>query len=390
VGGLDSDTRYWFALKTADEEPNWSDLSNVPDTTTSGAPDETAPAAVTLSITGVGNSWVELTWTAPGDDGTGGGEADAYDVRYSTGVIDTSNFDSATQWTAGVPSPGTPGTPQEVTISGLSQATQYWFAMKTRDEVPNWSDISNVPDTTTTTTSVTPGDMNGDDQLTVADLTLMVSLILEDSTFTAADSTVADMNIDSSIDILDVVLLIGDILGLDSPQERDIEELLALVSVDLAIDWMEGGVVGVSVGLTGSHDVGGMEFWLRYDRSAYELVGITPGSDREGLNISYRDNGEAVKILVYAPNGSDGIGDGDLFGIDLRPFDHSFSGTSGIRVEKVILSDLWLSEPVQSIHDVCLRDSVIAGPCGRQAGHLRSPRASGEAAGGSGECPGSL
>jgi len=40
-------------------------------------------------------------------------------------------------------------------------------------------------------------------------------------------------------------------------------------------------------------------------------------------------------------NGSDAIGDGDLFRVGLRPLDLSSMRASGVTVEKVILSDAW-------------------------------------------------
>ncbi len=85
---------------------------------------------------------VQLTWTAPGDDGNVG-TATQYDLRYSTSTITAANFASATQWTA-TPTPAAPGTSQTVTVTGLSPATLYYFAIKTADNANNWSLISNV------------------------------------------------------------------------------------------------------------------------------------------------------------------------------------------------------------------------------------------------------
>jgi phosphodiesterase/alkaline phosphatase D-like protein len=90
---------------------------------------------------------VQLTWTAPGDDGATGTAA-SYDVRYSTSVINAVNFDAATQ-AAGEPSPHAAGTPESFLVTGLAPDTQYFFAVKTRDESNNVSNISNVPSVTT-------------------------------------------------------------------------------------------------------------------------------------------------------------------------------------------------------------------------------------------------
>jgi hypothetical protein len=107
-------------------------------------PDIILPANVADLTTGdtTANSIV-LTWTAPGDDAIEG-TASEYDIRYSTsGPIDTEGkWDIATQCT-GEPSPSSPGTLESFTVTGLSPSTTYWFALKTADEVPNWSGISN-------------------------------------------------------------------------------------------------------------------------------------------------------------------------------------------------------------------------------------------------------
>lgn len=95
---------------------------------------------------------VHLTWTAPGDDSLSG-SASQYDLRVSTSQITANNFANATRVTSGVPAPASPGTSQSTTVTGLSPSTQYWFAIKTADEVPNWSGLSNV---ITATTSPAP------------------------------------------------------------------------------------------------------------------------------------------------------------------------------------------------------------------------------------------
>lgn len=155
VAGLLPGTTYWFALKSGDERSNWSGLSNVVSATTT-APDTTPPAAITDLAAGTpAIHSLTLTWTAPGDDGATG-TAVSYDVRYSQAPIVTdADFDLALS--AGVPPhPLVAGSVQSMVVYGLSEATQYWFAIKTMDEVPNTSGLSNIatawtslpPDTT--------------------------------------------------------------------------------------------------------------------------------------------------------------------------------------------------------------------------------------------------
>lgn len=108
----------------------------------SGGADTSPPSAVTnLAPTLISDQMVVLGWTAPGDDGSVG-QATAYDLRWSTQPITSANFASATPVSV-QPVPGPSGTAQSYVMAGLTPGTSYHFAIKTRDEVPNWSNVSN-------------------------------------------------------------------------------------------------------------------------------------------------------------------------------------------------------------------------------------------------------
>jgi len=143
VNGLLSDTYYYFALKSADKESNWSDLSNVAGGKTASPPDVTPPAAVQDLAAGTPTEHtIHLTWTAPGDDGNVG-TASQYDLRYSTSPITEANWSAAL--TAGtLPSPKAAGSHESVTVTQLASDSTYYFALKTADEKANWSPLSNV------------------------------------------------------------------------------------------------------------------------------------------------------------------------------------------------------------------------------------------------------
>jgi hypothetical protein len=101
------------------------------------------PGAVTdLSAGSPTPSSLVLTWTAPGDAGATGTAA-SYEIRYSTSAITDANFASATKL-ASPPAPAAAGTSQGVTISGLTAATVYSFALKTTNHAGTVSAISNV------------------------------------------------------------------------------------------------------------------------------------------------------------------------------------------------------------------------------------------------------
>jgi hypothetical protein len=89
-----------------------------------------------------GATGVILSFTAPGDD-YDEGTATQYDVRWRQGGPFTAgNWASGTQ-VSGEPMPSAAGTVEFVTVSGLSECSIYYFAMKAADEDGNWSDISN-------------------------------------------------------------------------------------------------------------------------------------------------------------------------------------------------------------------------------------------------------
>ncbi|MDD5688265.1 MAG: carbohydrate-binding protein [Elusimicrobia bacterium] len=176
VFGLIPTTKYYFAIKAGDEVPNWSPLSKSPSVTTPALTDITPPGKIIdLAITNQTPTSVTLTWTAPGNDDNSKGLASRYipydmdrknpipqsqlpyrsasryipyDIRYSFSPITDANWDSATK-VKGTPTAQEMSKQETFTVVGLSPSTKYYFAIKTADEVPNWSSVSNSPSNTT-------------------------------------------------------------------------------------------------------------------------------------------------------------------------------------------------------------------------------------------------
>lgn len=143
---------YTFALVSYDEADNPSALSNIA-RAIPGSTDTDPPTAVSdLAAETIDEDTVRLSWTAPTEDVDQ--PASAYDIRFSEGdITDDASFDAATA-VAAPPAPQAPGTAESLEIDGLTDGVTYHFALKSRDEVMNWSDISNVP-------SATPADITG-------------------------------------------------------------------------------------------------------------------------------------------------------------------------------------------------------------------------------------
>ncbi len=160
--GVPAEATLYFAIKTQDEVPNFSGLSNVPSLVT---PPVTPAAVTTLAAGTTTANSVQLNWNATGDDGLIG-VATAYDLRYRTSpIVSEADFAVATQ-VVGEPAPLSPGTPQSFNVTGLSTDTLYYFALKVLDEAGGTSGLSNVvsrstadssPPAAVTNLAATPG-----------------------------------------------------------------------------------------------------------------------------------------------------------------------------------------------------------------------------------------
>lgn len=144
VGGA----TYHFALKVLDEAGNTSGLSN--STSALAKADTSPPGVVTdlAAVPGTETGIVDLTWTAPNEDGLSGGSVTSYDIRYSTdGPLTSANWVGAIK----VPSeaiPGEPGAAESMMVLGLSPGVTHYFGLKSSDNVGNWSPVSNSPSAT--------------------------------------------------------------------------------------------------------------------------------------------------------------------------------------------------------------------------------------------------
>ncbi|MFH1958338.1 MAG: lamin tail domain-containing protein [bacterium] len=137
IGGLAGNNTYYFWLKTYDDL--WSDISN--GATFYILPDASEPAAVTDLDGGPGISVgsMDLTWTAPGDDGTSGNIAGgAYQLKYSTSPADGWGSSYSVLWSTET----SPGNIESKTITSLEPGGTYYFWLKTRDDTEKWSEIS--------------------------------------------------------------------------------------------------------------------------------------------------------------------------------------------------------------------------------------------------------
>jgi hypothetical protein len=113
--------------------------------TVTAAGDTTPPDPVSDLATSTGTNYgeVDLIWSRVGDDGSTGTAASYYDIRYNTVEVNSGNWDTAIQ-VVGEPVPSAPPGSDSMTVTGLTGGDTFFFAMKTADEVPNISAISNT------------------------------------------------------------------------------------------------------------------------------------------------------------------------------------------------------------------------------------------------------
>jgi len=90
-----------------------------------------------------GGPILQLTFTAPGNDGYSGARACQYDARYSATNITEDNFLSCPR-VYGLGNPKTPAQIEKSTVRVDSADAEIYMALKTVDDVGNWSPVSNV------------------------------------------------------------------------------------------------------------------------------------------------------------------------------------------------------------------------------------------------------
>ncbi|MFH1958076.1 MAG: IPT/TIG domain-containing protein, partial [bacterium] len=144
--GFDEGTTYYFAIRTRDEIPNWSiwpGTSTNVNSLSFTIPTDSAPATITSlsALTGSSGGEIDLTWLAPGDDGTIGDiSTGTWRIKYSS---DSTHTWDTMSYTLDISTSASYGLKYSTTIAGLLNETTYYFYIEAGDEKPNWSGLSN-------------------------------------------------------------------------------------------------------------------------------------------------------------------------------------------------------------------------------------------------------
>jgi hypothetical protein len=147
---------------------------------------------------------VRLTWTAPGDDANRG-RATRYDLRYSAIPIGT---DTANWWNFAlsvdqIPLPSWAGRIDSCVIYDLPIDRFHYFAVKTADDVFNWSKISNIGKRS----PVLCIDINDDGSVNILDAIYLLDMMYKDGP-ELPPGVSGDINRSGTIDILDAVFIL--------------------------------------------------------------------------------------------------------------------------------------------------------------------------------------
>jgi hypothetical protein len=139
---LNEGTPYYFGVRSNDGLGNVSQVSNVFKIKTFD-PDLVPPDPVTdLAVDSSSSFMANLSWTSLGDDGSMGTAA-SYEIRYYHESLTLENWELA-HLAEGAPVPLEAGEKQSFRVHGLQPENTYFFGIRSMDESPNVSGLSNI------------------------------------------------------------------------------------------------------------------------------------------------------------------------------------------------------------------------------------------------------
>jgi hypothetical protein len=142
ISGLQGGRTYQLAVRTWTRGRPEPLLSNIVSVVIPTTQDETPPAPiVNPRAGGIGETWIDLIWTATGDDGTQG-TASSYLLRTLPGeTIGSEEAWAHAQSADQLPTPHVAGSTETYRLTGLTPGVSYGIAIRAMDEAGNLSPL---------------------------------------------------------------------------------------------------------------------------------------------------------------------------------------------------------------------------------------------------------
>ncbi len=153
--------------------------------------------------------------------------------------------------------------------------------------------------------SVTPGDVNGDGEINVLDIVIMVNFILDTDDPTPDEAAASDVNGDGEINVLDIVIIVNWILGTNRVESSTTGNASFILNDhSLAID-AESSIGGIQLSVSGDYTITGNSEYDLYEHNGTVLIISLEGKDITGELFNYTGNLELNEVLVANWNGEE-------------------------------------------------------------------------------------
>ena len=189
-----------------------------------------------------------------------------------------------------------------------------------------------------------PGDVNLDKHINVADLVNVVASIISNYTLSERQADASDVVLDNVIDVFDLVGIVNMIFGLPVSQAPALEDETATMQLAFN-DIQAGGNEMMVVNSEIPTEIAAVELEIEYNPSLVSLGRPTAGYEASSLDIHYSDDKSGkMKILMNFTNPLNASnliarGEAEMLNIPVSAIeDIEASDTTALRIKKALLS----------------------------------------------------
>ena len=194
------------------------------------------------------------------------------------------------------------------------------------------------------------GDVNGDNEVNIIDLQLVINIYLQRYTPTSEEFAAADMapqpNGNDVVNVVDVLKVLNKILGkpvLRADASADLADEVVKITTPENIDVSSGESLVIPIHLSNEIPVGGIDVTLAYTQAVGILSTNPIITSPRGGNLSLQtnsDNPGFLQIILHSPDTNQSIasGSGNIFLIDFGTVSQDL--TSELNVVEAAVSDV--------------------------------------------------